>query len=75
MAEISTAYPATLSIDYPDRKLNRLTTFFRILTVIPIFIIIALLGGASTGWNNDGTSCERSIKGIILLKIPTIYYI
>lgn len=36
---------ATLSIDYPDRKLNRLTSFFRIFTVIPILIILALLSG------------------------------
>ena len=34
-------YPVTFSVDYPDRKLNRLTTFFRIFTVIPIAIIIS----------------------------------
>jgi hypothetical protein len=45
MAEI--AYPAKLSIDYPDRKLNRLTTFFRIFTAIPIAIILTLLGASS----------------------------
>ena len=43
MVETSTAYPVTLSIDYPDRALNRLTTFFRVLTAIPIFIIVDLL--------------------------------
>jgi hypothetical protein len=44
------SYPVTFSVDYPDRKLNRLTTFFRILTVIPIGIVAALLpGGSSTG--------------------------
>lgn len=36
-------YPATLAIDYPDRELNRLTSFFRIFTVIPIAIILSLL--------------------------------
>ena len=40
------AYPVTLTIDYPDRPLNRLTTFFRILTVIPIAIIVSLVNGA-----------------------------
>lgn len=39
------AYPASLSIDYPDRDLDKLTTFFRIFTVIPIAIILGLLGG------------------------------
>jgi hypothetical protein len=38
-------YPANLSVDYPDRDLNRLTTAFRIFTAIPILIVAALLGG------------------------------
>jgi len=41
------AYPVTLTIDYPDRSLNRLTTFFRIFTVIPIAIIAVLVSGGS----------------------------
>ena len=41
------AYPATLIIDYPDRLLNRLTTFFRIFTVIPIAIILVLVSNAN----------------------------
>jgi hypothetical protein len=42
-------YPATLSIDYPEAKRDRLTCFFRIFTVIPIAIIIGLLLGAFSG--------------------------
>jgi hypothetical protein len=38
-------YPVTFSVDYPDRKLSRLTTFFRIFTVIPILVVSALLVG------------------------------
>ena len=38
-------YPVTLTIDYPDRSLNRLTTFFRIFTLIPIAIILSLVNG------------------------------
>jgi hypothetical protein len=29
-------YPVRFSVDYPDRPLNRLTTAFRVFTVIPI---------------------------------------
>jgi len=50
MAENTTAYPMTLSIDYPDRKLDRLTSFFRFLTVIPILIIVGLISGAGYNW-------------------------
>ena len=51
------AYPVTLTIDYPDRSLNRLTTFFRIFTVIPIAIIAVLVSGGSLdpGTTNDWT--------------------
>ena len=38
-------YPVTFSVEYPERQLNRLTTFFRIFTVIPIAIVISLLPG------------------------------
>ncbi len=32
-------YPLTFRVDYPDRPLNRLTTFFRFLWIIPIGVI------------------------------------
>ena len=38
-------YAARLDIDYPE-QLDRVTTFFRILWVIPIAIILGLLSGA-----------------------------
>jgi hypothetical protein len=41
----TTEYAARLEIDYPE-KLDRLTTFFRILWIIPIAIILCLISGA-----------------------------
>lgn len=38
-------YAARLEVDYPE-KLDRLTTFFRIIWVIPIAIILGLVSGA-----------------------------
>src|SRR6266513_2315812 len=43
MENVSSGFPATLAIDYPDRELDRLTTVFRLFTVIPIAVILALL--------------------------------
>ena len=40
-------YPVNFSVDYPDRDLNRLTTFFRLFTVIPIAIVASLLSQIS----------------------------
>ena len=50
-------YPLTYAVDYPDRELNRLTTFFRIFTIIPIAILLGTVAHASYGgWNNHGTT-------------------
>ena len=64
------AYPVTLTIDYPDRPLNRLTTFFRIFAVIPIAIILALVSGGSLDWSttNDWTWLY-AVGGILFLPI------
>ncbi len=47
----SPEYPARLQVDYPE-KLDRMTTFFRVLWIIPIFIILALLSGAGRTINH-----------------------
>jgi hypothetical protein len=41
------AYPATLTVDYPDRDLDRVSSGFRIFTVIPILIVLASLARAA----------------------------
>jgi hypothetical protein len=49
----SAQYPVRLAIDYPDRELNRATTFFRLIVAIPIFIVLAAVsgGGGTAGWD------------------------
>ena len=43
MTQQSDVYPVQLSVDYPDGGLNRLSTFFRLIMVIPIIIVQAFL--------------------------------
>ncbi len=50
----SDTYPVDYDVDYPDRPLNRLTTFFRIFTVIPIAIVLATVSGTSYGYDSGG---------------------
>src|SRR2546426_6695653 len=38
-------YPVQYSVEYPERDLNRLTTFFRLFVAIPILIVSATLSG------------------------------
>jgi hypothetical protein len=45
MDDSQSRYPVTLEIDYPHRELDRLTTLFRPLTIIPIAIVFALVSG------------------------------
>ena len=69
MVETSNGYPVSLSVDYPE-KLNRLTTFFRIFTVIPIFIILSLLaGGQSQGGGDGGWSYQYATAGVVVLPL------
>ena len=72
MAENTVNYPAKLTVDYPDRLLNRLTSFFRIFTVIPIAIVICLLTGPGASWKEQAhttgwTMGTTSGAGIIFL--------
>ncbi|MFP3953962.1 MAG: DUF4389 domain-containing protein [Candidatus Acetothermia bacterium] len=53
MNEVDTNKPTQLSVDYPDRKLNRLTSFFRPIMAIPILIILGSLFGAPFFWEQN----------------------
>jgi Domain of unknown function (DUF4389) len=58
-------YAARLQIDYPER-LDRLTTFFRIIWIIPIAIILGLLtaSGGTRVVTETGETIRRSGGGI-----------
>ncbi len=64
-------YPVSLSVDYPDRALNRLTTFFRIFTVIPIAIILGLLTSGTFARQEPG-GVSFQYGGIGLVFLPTV---
>jgi hypothetical protein len=58
MTDTFLAYPATLEIDYPDRELNRLTSFFRPVVAIPILIILAFVSGPTVHVSTTRQSFE-----------------
>jgi hypothetical protein len=41
-AEQNDAYEARLTVEYPDRDMDRLSTALRLLYIIPIGIVLAL---------------------------------
>jgi uncharacterized protein DUF4389 len=64
-------YPLRYAVDYPDRPLNRLTTFFRIFTVIPIAIVLGTVSGDTYNWDtggaNDATVTLAAAGGVVFL--------
>ncbi len=65
-------YPLTFAIDYPDRSLNRLSTAFRIVMIIPIAILAAFLEGGSFATNSGGSGARYAAGGIGILVIPVV---
>jgi hypothetical protein len=63
-------YPVNLSIDYPDRKLNRWTTFFRIILAIPILIVMLLL--LSAAYNYGGENARTVATGAGFTFLPLV---
>ncbi len=66
-------YPVSFSVEYPDRPLNRLTTAFRVFTVIPIGIVIGAIGGFETHYSGSGGDAGTiAVGGTGLLFIPPL---
>jgi hypothetical protein len=68
-------HPVRFSVDYPDRTLDRLSTAFRIFTVIPIGIVLGTLGGYSGGYGGGGDAQTIAIGGTGLLFLPPLLMI
>ena len=67
-----------LSIDYPDRALNRLSSALRIFAVIPIAIVLGAIGGYSAQWGGSGGDARAStivVGGTGLLFLPPLLMI
>jgi hypothetical protein len=60
-------YPLTFSVDYPDRELNRLTTFFRLFMLIPIAILLGTVSGGFGGerYEDTGLSTLLAAGGVL----------
>lgn len=64
--------PVQFSVEYPDRPLNRLTTAFRIFTVIPIAIVLAAITGYQASWSDETGASTVAVGGTGLLFLPPL---
>jgi len=67
------AYPVQFSVDYPDRPLDRLTTFFRLFLIIPIAIVLGAVDGGVWQWTSNGrTTAVAAGAGGLLFFAPLL---
>ncbi len=68
-----TGYPVSFTVDYPDRPLNRVTTFFRLFMAIPIFLVlVAVSGGVFTGSGGRHQMWTTAVAGGLLFFGPLL---
>ena len=65
-------HPVSFSVEYPDRQLNRLTTAFRIFTIIPIAIVLGSIMGYQGSYDAGADSGGWAVGGAGLLFIPPL---
>ena len=70
-------HPVRFAVDYPDRRLNRLSSALRVFTAIPIAIVLTSIGGYTSGWDDPSTSETTTvvISGTSLLFLPPLLMI
>ena len=69
-------HPVRFSVEYPDRPLDRLSSAFRIFTVIPIAIVLASIGGYTSGSHEASSEASTVvIGGTGLLFLPPLLMI
>jgi hypothetical protein len=64
--------PIRLSIEYPDRDLNRTTTFFRLFAAIPILIVLASVAGGAWQWSYEQGMTAITAAGGLLFFGPLL---
>jgi hypothetical protein len=63
-----TQHAIQFDVEYPDRDLNRLTTAFRLITAIPIAIVLtAIGGGADVTTETHTTTIAAGGSGLLFL--------
>jgi len=75
---MTTTYPVSFNVDYPDRALDRLTSALRIIVAIPILAVLSLLTGASLHYvttNNTTNETVTLATGGGVLFLPLVLMI
>lgn len=52
----SSPHPVRFSVDYPDRELDRVSSFLRLFWAIPIFIVLGAVTAGTWEWTSDNST-------------------
>jgi hypothetical protein len=75
MSPPADAHAARLTIDYPDRDLDRVSTALRLLYAIPVMIVLCLVAGGVTGDTAGETGGSIGAFGGGVLVLPALLMI
>jgi hypothetical protein len=67
-----TDHPVRFDVDYPDRALGRVTTFFRLFAAIPILIVLGAVSGGTWQWSAEEASYVAAGAGGLVFFGPLL---
>lgn len=65
-------HPVLFDVDYPDRALDRVTSFFRLFAAIPILIVFGAVAGGTWEWSADEARYVAAGAGGLLFFGPLL---
>ena len=65
-------HPVRFDVDYPDRALDRVTTFFRLFTAIPILVVLGAVSGSAWQWSAEQARYVATGAGGLLFFGPLL---
>ena len=74
MDQPESLYPIQFDVDYPEEPLNRLTTFFRLIVVIPIAIVLSLISGGAINFDDFALSGGAVAGGLFFALLLMIMF-
>ncbi len=58
-------HPVRFSVDYPNRPLDRVTTFFRLIVALPILILLGAVSSGAGDWSSDNVASAAGVAGVL----------
>jgi len=65
-------HPVQLDVDYPDRPLDRLSSAFRLLTILPVLAVLATIAGPALERDGFGDLLCLGLAGGVLFLPPLL---